>query len=42
MKIGVFCGERWYSPRSWRRYPLFHVYAGGGFSIGPILFWDGS
>jgi hypothetical protein len=47
-KIGVMCGERWYSFNSWRAYPLFwiarpeEVEGSVGFGIGPILFWDGS
>lgn len=37
---GVFCGERWYRPRSWRRYTLFGKLTWDkGFHFGPILFW---
>lgn len=46
-KISLFCGERFWSRASWKRYPLFtirkdHVGIPVGFSIGPILFWDGT
>jgi hypothetical protein len=38
--IGVFCGEHWYSPKSWRRYKKFdRLTYDNGFHIGPILFW---
>lgn len=42
-KVGLYCGERLFSLESWRRLPLFRkLRTAKGFSIGPILFWDGS
>lgn len=38
LRIGVFCGERWWSLKSWIRYWGYKPTE--GFSIGPILFWD--
>jgi len=38
MRHGVYCGEKWYSIRSWMRYGLFHKFE-TGFGIGPIVFW---
>ena len=41
--VAMFCGERWYSPVSWRRYTLFgRLKSTPGFHIGPIMFWNGS
>lgn len=44
-KIGLFCGAKLFRKSDWKRYPLFEVqrrgFAAVGFSIGPILFWDG-
>jgi hypothetical protein len=40
MKAGVYCGSRWYRPRDWKMYGLFHkVPNAHGFSIGPFLFY---
>lgn len=39
-KAGVYCGERWWKPRSWwRYYGLYRKIDNVGFSIGPILFY---
>jgi hypothetical protein len=43
--VGVFCGEKWYSVESWKRYSLFQNLRdenGFAFSIGPLLFWNGN
>lgn len=37
-RLGVFCGERWYRPRSWRRYWRHRVERPSR-SFGPILLW---
>lgn len=37
-RIGLYCGERLWRARSWKRYGLFK-HTGTGFSIGPVLFW---
>jgi hypothetical protein len=40
--VGVMCGERLFSIRSWRNYSLLWKLRGSwGFGIGPILIWDG-
>lgn len=36
--FGPYCGERLFSLRSWKSYPLFRS-IDNGFSVGPILFW---
>lgn len=36
--VGSYCGERAFSPRSWRRNPGLRR-TSSGFSVGPILFW---
>lgn len=46
-KISTFCGARWYRLRDWKMYPIFKIRTDSvgipnGFSIGPILFWDGT
>lgn len=35
---GVYCGERFFSHLSWKRYGLYRRIR-TGFSIGPVLFW---
>lgn len=43
-KFGRFCGEKFLSLKSWRRYPLFERVKTDhtdGFSIGIYLFWKG-
>lgn len=38
-EFGVFCGEKLWSLRSWRRYGIFDCRPGITFSIGPVGFW---
>ena len=43
-KVGVYCGSRWYRISDWKLYlKEFGLIrrVESGFSIGPILFWDG-
>lgn len=40
-RVGVFCGAKWYRWSDWKLYGLYQN-LGVGFSIGPIIFWDGS
>lgn len=37
-RLGVFCGERWWRPRSWRRY-WDHKVERPSRSFGPVLLW---
>lgn len=50
VRIAQECGQRWYRPRSWRMFStsrisgaryftFFRRLYGGGFAVGPIMFW---
>lgn len=38
VKIGIYCGARFWSLLSWQVYGLYRRTA-SGFSIGPVLIW---
>jgi len=38
VRVGAYCGARWWRPRDWKLYGLYRIVPGVGFSIGPILF----